>query len=130
MNRKIYDNEYWYPGINLWWSNWEVDRKRTRFTQSNYSRLVNFKRVMNKGNKDTMLSRKRIHMKQDFLMKKSFIFTRLHGLYKLFPDRDFKYCEKPLHKAHPLILTKIKPSLSSICTIPIIYGYSYLLLDD
>lgn len=85
---------------------------------------------MNKGNKDTMLSRKRIHMKQDFLMKKSFIFTRLHGLSKLFLERDFKYCEKPLHKAHPLILAKIKPSLSSICTIPIIYGYSCLWIDD
>ena len=91
MNRKIYDNNYWYPGINLWWRNWEVDRKRTRFTQSNYSRLVNFKRVMNEDNKDTMLSRKRIHMKQDFLMKKSFIFTRLHGLSKLFLERDLKW---------------------------------------
>ena len=129
MFRKIYDNEQWYPGINLWWSNWEIDIKRIRLTQSNYSRLLNFKRVMDRD-KGIMLSRHRIHMKQDFLMKKSFTFIRLNGLSKLFPDRDFKYCEKPLHKAHPLILTKIKPSLSSVCTIPIIYGYSYLLLDD
>ena len=121
MNRKIYDNNYWFPGINLWWSNWEVDRKRTRFTQSNYSRLVNFKRVMNEDNKDTMLSRKRIHMKQDFLMKKSFTFIRLNGLSKLFPDHHCKYCEKPLRKIHPLILAKVKPSLSSICNIPVIY---------
>ncbi len=129
MNRKIYDNNYWYPGINLWWSDWGIDRKRMMFTKPNYSRLVNFKRVMDED-KDIMLSRHRTHMKQDFLMKKSFIFTRLHGLSKLFLERDFKYCEKPLHKAHPLILTKIKPSLSSIYTIPIIYDYSYLLLDD
>ena len=129
MNRKICNNEYWYPGINLWWSDWGIDRKRMMFTKPNYSRLVNFKRVMDED-KDIMLSRHRTHMKQDFLMKKSFIFTRLHGLSKLFLERDFKYCEKPLHKAHPLILTKIKPSLSSIYTIPIIYDYSYLLLDD
>lgn len=129
MFRKIYDNEQWYPGINLWLSNWEIDIKRIRLTQSNYSRLVNFKRVMDRD-KGIMLSRHRIHMKQDFLMKKSFIFTRLHGLSKLFPDSDFKYCEKPVRKAHPLILSKAKPSLSSLCTIPIIYGYSDLLLDD
>ena len=129
MFRKIYDNEQWYPGINLWWSNWEIDIKRIRLTQSNYSRLVNFKRVMDRD-KGIMLSRHRIHMKQDFLMKKSFIFTRLHGLYKLFPNNDLKYCEKPVRKAHPLILTKVKPSLSSICTIPIIYGYTYLWIDD
>ena len=127
---KIYNNEDWDPGINFWWSIWEIYFKRINFTHSNYSRLVNFKRVMNEDNKDSMLSRKRIHMKRESLMKKSFIFTRLHGLYKLFPDRDFKYCEKPLRKAQPFILAKIKPSLSSICTIPIIYDYWYLLLDD
>ena len=68
MIKKIYDHEYWYPGIDSWWNKWQVNRKRAVLAKFDYSRLVNFKRVMDRD-KGIMLSRHRIHMKQDFLMK-------------------------------------------------------------
>lgn len=115
MIKKIYDNEYWYPGINSWWNKWQVNRKRAVLAKFDYSRLVNFAIEMDDG----IIYRPRIHMQNDFLMKKSFAFIGLHDL--LLPDHHYKYCEKPLRKIHPLILAKVKPSLSSICNIPIIY---------
>lgn len=114
---KVYHNEKWYPGINLWWNKWRADRKRKVLAQFYYSRLVNFAVEIDDG----MIYRPRIHMQNDFLMKKSFTFIRLHGLSELFPDHHYKYCEKPLRKTLTLLLAKIKPSLSSICNIPIIY---------
>ena len=117
MIKKIYDHEYWYPGINSWWNKWQVNRKRAVLAKFDYSRLVNFAIEMDDG----IIYRPRIHMQNDFLMKKSFIFIRLNGLSKLFPDHHYKYCEKPLRKNHSLILAKVKPSLSSIGTIPVIY---------
>ena len=117
MIKKIYDHEYWYPGINSWWNKWQVNRKRAVLAKFDYSRLVNFVIEMDDG----IIYRPRIHMQNDFLMKKSFTFIRLNGLSKLFPDHHYKYCEKPLRKNHSLILAKVKPSLSSIGTIPVIY---------
>lgn len=129
MLKKIYDgNEHWYPGINLWWEAWEVDRKRKIFTfaKPKYSRLVNFARVMG-NDKNTMINRHKIHMQNDFLMKNSFVFEKITGFSKMSLDRP-KYCDytNPIYKSQPLILTKIKPSLSSLCNIPIIYDYSFL----
>ena len=117
MIKKIYDHEYWYPGINSWWNKWQVNRKRAVLAKFDYSRLVNFAIEMDDG----IMYRPRIHMQNYFLMKKSFTFIRLNGLSKLFPDHHYKYCEKPLRKRHTLILAKVKPSLSSIGTIPVIY---------
>lgn len=115
MIKKIYDYGYWYPGIDSWWNKWQVNRKRTALVESNYSRLVNFAKEMDDG----MIYRPRTHMQNEFLMKKTFEFMKVHGLS--FPERHFKYCEKPLRSPHTLILAKVKPSLSSICNIPIIY---------
>lgn len=128
MFKKIYDgNEHWYPGINLWWENWEVDRKRKIFTKANdYSRLVNFARIID-NDKDTTINRHKIHMQNEFLMKNSFVFAESTKFSKMVL-RSPKYYdyEKPIYKSQPLILAKIKPSLSSLCNIPIIYDYSFL----
>lgn len=132
MLKKIYDNnEHWYPGINLWWKNWSVDRKLNVFTKSNYSRLINFAKVIANDN-DIMINRHRIHMQEDFLMKKSFVFKKVDRFSMFYLERHPKYYAMPIHKRQPLLLAKIKPSLSSICNIPIIYDYSYLswFIDD
>ena len=77
MIKKIYDHEYWYPGIDSWWNKWQVNRKRAVLAKFDYSRLVNFAIEMDDG----IIYRPRIHMQNDFLMKKSFTFIRLNGLW-------------------------------------------------